>query len=65
MTADYIKAAILGSEDEPRLMESILTDRGIPHLMRSYHDTAFDGLYQTQKGWGHVSQRARFILGRT
>jgi hypothetical protein len=28
MTADYIKAAILESEDEPSLMESILTDRG-------------------------------------
>lgn len=52
---DYIKAAILENEDEARLVESILIERGIPHLMRSYHDTAFDGLYQTQKGWGHVS----------
>jgi len=23
--------------------------------MRSYHDTAFDGLFQTQKGWGYIS----------
>ena len=30
-------------------------ERDIPHLMRSYHDTAFDGLYQAQKGWGSVS----------
>ena len=52
---DYVKAAILDNEDEARLMESILSERGIPHLMRSYYDTAFDGLYQTQKGWGYVS----------
>jgi hypothetical protein len=52
---DYIKASILDNEDEGRLIDSILTERGIPHQMRSYHDTAFDGLYQTQKGWGYVS----------
>jgi hypothetical protein len=23
--------------------------------MRSYHDTAYDGLFQTQKGWGYVA----------
>ena len=52
---DYIKVAILENEDEARLLDSILTEREIPHVMRSYHDTAFDGLFQTQKGWGHVS----------
>ena len=52
---DYVKAAVLENEDEARLVGSILSNRGIPHLMRSYYDTAFDGLFQTQKGWGHVS----------
>jgi hypothetical protein len=28
--------------------------------MRSYYDTAFDGLYQTQKGWGYVSAPASY-----
>jgi len=55
---DYIKTAILENEDEARLVDSILSERGIPHVMRSYYDTAFDGLYQTQKGWGHVSAPA-------
>ena len=55
---DYVKAAILENEDEARLMESILSEKGIPHLLRSYYDTAFDGLYQTQKGWGYVSAPA-------
>jgi hypothetical protein len=52
--AHYIKIAILENEIEARLLESILTQRNIPHLMRSYHDTAYDGLFQTQKGWGYV-----------
>ena len=55
---DYIKASTLDNEDEGRLIDSILTERGIPHQMRSYYDTAFDGLYQTQKGWGYVSAPA-------
>ena len=52
---DYIKVATLENEIEATLIESILIEREIPHLMRSYYDTAFDGLFQTQKGWGYVS----------
>jgi len=39
---------------EARLIESILKEREIPHMLRSYHDTAYDGLFQTQKGWGEI-----------
>ena len=52
---DFKKAAILENEFEAQLVDSILVERGIPHRLRSYHDTAFDGLFQTQKGWGIVS----------
>ena len=52
---EYVKAATLDNEIEAGLLESILKERDIPHLMRSYHDTAYDGLYQTQKGWGVVN----------
>ena len=51
---NYVKIAILENEIEARLLDSILTERNIPHLMRSYYDTAYDGLFQTQKGWGYV-----------
>ena len=51
----YKKAASLEHEIEAQLLESILVERHIPHLMRSYHDTAYDGLFQTQKGWGVIS----------
>lgn len=52
--SDYIKIGILENEIEARLLASILAERHIPHELRSYYDTAYDGLFQTQKGWGDV-----------
>ena len=52
---EYIKAATLENEIEARLLDSVLNERNIPHRMRSYFDTAYDGLFQAQKGWGYVS----------
>ncbi|MBT3257552.1 MAG: hypothetical protein HN366_14010 [Deltaproteobacteria bacterium] len=51
---DYKKAAVLENQFEAQLLASILSERGIPHRLQTYHDTAFDGLFQTQKGWGYV-----------
>jgi hypothetical protein len=52
---DFVKVMVLEDDNEARLLDSILDERDIPHMMKSYYDTAFDGLYQTQKGWGHIS----------
>ena len=51
---EFVKIAIIENEIEAGLLDSILNERGIPHVMRSYYDTAYDGLFQTQKGWGHL-----------
>jgi hypothetical protein len=51
----YIKVDVLENEIEAQLLESILRERGIPHRIESYHDTAYDGLFQAHKGWGQVS----------
>lgn len=51
---EYQKIGTLENEFEAQLLESIMLEREIPHRLRSYHDTAFDGLFQTQKGWGVV-----------
>ncbi len=50
----FKKIVVLENEIEAQLMDSILTERQIPHRMKSYHDTAYDGIFQVQKGWGHV-----------
>jgi hypothetical protein len=31
-----------------------LEQAGIPVLLRSFYDTAYDGIFVAQKGWGHV-----------
>jgi hypothetical protein len=56
----FVKIAIVENGFEAQVLESILAERGVPHFMRSYHDTAYDGLYQTLKGWGHVSAPASY-----
>ncbi|MBL7179244.1 MAG: hypothetical protein ABIK98_02640 [Pseudomonadota bacterium] len=58
MNADHNQAfvdiAVLENMIEAQLIESILSEHQIPHRVRSYHDTAYDGLFQVQKGWGQL-----------
>ena len=61
MKEEYKKVATLENEIEARLLDSILNERNIPHLMISYYDTAYDGLYQTQKGWGYISAPGAYL----
>ncbi|HIG27284.1 MAG TPA: hypothetical protein EYQ50_05610 [Verrucomicrobiales bacterium] len=48
------KIVVLDSEIQAELIDSILNDRNIPHVMRTYHDSAYDGLFQAGQGWGHI-----------
>jgi hypothetical protein len=45
---------VLENEIEAQLLDSILTERDIPHFIKTYHDSAYDGIYQSQKGWGRL-----------
>ena len=51
---EYVQVAILESMIEAQLMGSVLSEHQIPHRIRSYYDTAYDGLFQIQKGWGEI-----------
>lgn len=42
----------LSSEIEAIRIKEILEGNEIPHLIRSFYDTAYDGLFQHQYGWG-------------
>ena len=48
------KVAVLNSEAQARILESKLKEENIPHILRSYQEAAFDGVFQLHKGWGHV-----------
>lgn len=50
----FVKIATVGNLIEAQMLEALLKERGIPYRMRSFHDTAYDGLFQFQKGWGEV-----------
>ncbi|MBC8457020.1 MAG: hypothetical protein H8D67_03375 [Deltaproteobacteria bacterium] len=51
---ELIDIAILDNIIEAQLVESILNEQNIPHFIRSFHDTAYDGLFQVQMGWGKL-----------
>ena len=52
--AAFIKITVLENTFEAQLIESILNEQNIPCRIRSFHDTAYDGLFQVQKGWGEL-----------
>ncbi|MEZ4526696.1 MAG: hypothetical protein R2941_12315 [Desulfobacterales bacterium] len=53
-TQEYIRTAILEDPFEAQIVSGMLHEENIPHLVVSYHDTAYDGLFQAQKGWGEI-----------
>ncbi len=46
------KIITLENEMEAYRIKDILDSEEIPHIIRSYHDAAYDGLFQGQYGWG-------------
>ena len=42
----------ISSQIEAMRIREILDSNQIPHLIRSFHDSAYDGLFQHQYGWG-------------
>ena len=50
----FIKIATLENAIEAQMISSMLDQWNIPYRLRSYHDTAYDGLFQFQKGWGDL-----------
>lgn len=50
----FRKVIVLDNEIQAQRMDGILTEREIPHFIRSYDDLAYGGIFQSQKGWGHL-----------
>jgi hypothetical protein len=54
---DYMnwkKLITLDNQFQADLLTDALGKAEIPFLVREYKDTAYDGLFVTQKGWGTV-----------
>ena len=48
------KAGIVENRFEGDRVKQTLEEAGIPFMIKSFLDTAYDGLYIPQKGWGAV-----------
>jgi hypothetical protein len=55
-----VKILTLTNEIEARLLDEILIEKDIPHIIRSYHDSALDGLWQTESAWGRLDAPEEF-----
>ena len=56
----YRRIANLENEIEAQILVSILSERRIPHLIKTYHDPAYVGIFQMHKGWGFISAPVRY-----
>ncbi len=43
-----------------QVLKNLLQERNIPHVIKSNYDSAYDGLFQLQKGWGYVEAPAEY-----
>jgi hypothetical protein len=57
---NLIKILLFKNEIESLLLDEILSEKKIPHIIRSYHDAAYDGLWQTKSVWGHLEASEEF-----
>ena len=57
---DFKKIVILENAVEAQLLKALLEERQIPHVIRSFHDSAMDGLYQMGRGWGRIEAPAEY-----
>jgi hypothetical protein len=44
---------------EAALLDSLLTEEGIPHFLKAYEGPAFEGLSTYKDSWGHVDAPAQ------
>ena len=49
-----VKILDLQNEFEAMLIDGLLSEKEIPHIIRTYHDSAYNGLWQTQSSWGQL-----------
>jgi hypothetical protein len=56
----FTRIAVVDDQFEAQILDAILTERKIPYLIKSYYDSAYDGLFQGQKGWGAVFAPASY-----
>ena len=57
----WIKAGVVENRFEGDRISQSLREAEIPFMIKSFLDTAYDGLYVPQKGWGMVLVPEGFV----
>ena len=58
--SEFKQIVVLDNEIEANIMEDVLKDRDIPHLIQSYHVPGYDGVFQFHLGWGHIESKEEY-----
>ena len=53
-----VRILFLKNSIEAALLDEILNEKGIPHMIRTFHDSAYDGMWQTDTCWGFLDADA-------
>ncbi len=48
----FVNIKTLEDQFEADVIKDILEENGIPVIVRSFRDSSFDGIFESQKGWG-------------
>lgn len=60
---EFVPVKVAENAFEADRVREALEQEGIPVLVRTFQDTAYDGIFVSQKGWGYVevpeSEKAR------
>ncbi len=51
---EFVPVKVAENSFEVDTVKEALEQEGIPVLIRLFEDTAYDGIYVSQKGWGYV-----------
>lgn len=54
MTDRLCKILTIDNDAQAQALHEELNRLEIPHILRTYHDSAYDGLFQQSMGWGHI-----------
>jgi len=57
----WVKAGIIENRFEGDRISQSLREAEIPFVVKSFVDTAYDGLYVPQKGWGMILVPEGFV----
>jgi hypothetical protein len=59
--SSYLKVKVLNNQIESNIITELLEESDIPFFIRGYHDTAYNGIFTGQFGFGDLYVREDFL----